>query len=108
HFEQFQPPDNFPWGPSSELGLDKPCLVGEVPTSGTRRSANEFLNAAFFGGYKGLLAWSYRAGDPFSNFAGSAPVLKSWCRAAPCTQVYSAGDWVIEACPDSAVSTPME
>ncbi|HYY96712.1 MAG TPA: Calx-beta domain-containing protein, partial [Pyrinomonadaceae bacterium] len=108
HFEQFQPPDSFPWGPASELGLDKPCLVGEVPTSGTRRSTNEFLNAAFFGGYQGLLAWSYRAGDNRSSFAGSAPVLKSWCQAAPCTQLYNAGGWVIEACPDPSVSTPME
>ncbi|HEX8119268.1 MAG TPA: hypothetical protein VF521_18465, partial [Pyrinomonadaceae bacterium] len=48
HFEQFQPPDAFPWGPSAELGLDKPVLVGEVPTSATRRSTNEFVNAAFF------------------------------------------------------------
>lgn len=80
HFAQASPPDTFPWPPYSGLNLDKPCLVGEVPTANTQHSTREYLNAAFDGGYSGLLNWSYRAGDTFSNFPGAERTLRTWCR----------------------------
>jgi hypothetical protein len=64
----------FPWRPYDELGLDKPCLVGEVPTRGTRISRDQFLAAAQQGGYSGLLFWSYGAGDTASNLCSSTNV----------------------------------
>jgi hypothetical protein len=78
-FERSLPLDVFPWQPYVDLGLDKPCLVGEIPTASTRHSASEFLNAAFNRGYQGLLVWSYRAGDDVSNFSGAKPLLQTWC-----------------------------
>lgn len=81
-FALASPPDAFPWPAYSELGLDKPCFVGEVPTRGSQHSTEEFLNAAYEGGYEGVLLWSYRAGDDVSSFSTSGPALESWCRNA--------------------------
>jgi hypothetical protein len=81
-FEAATPPDQFPWPPYSELGLDKPCIIGEVPTKSTQRSAQQFLDAAFDGGYEGLLFWSYRAGEEFTNFSTASASLEAWCRAS--------------------------
>jgi hypothetical protein len=78
-FQQSVPEDAFPWLPYSSLGLDKPSLVGEVPTASTIHSTSEFLNAAFNRGYQGLLVWSYRAGDRFSTFSTAKPLLQTWC-----------------------------
>ncbi|HST24309.1 MAG TPA: hypothetical protein VLR90_24615 [Blastocatellia bacterium] len=78
-FENATPPDEFPWLPYSELGLDKPCIIGEVPTKTTNRSAQEFLEAASNAGYEGLLFWSYRADDSFTNFSVAGPALEAWC-----------------------------
>ena len=64
HFEHEEP---FPWRPYDELGLDQPCLIGEVPTGNTKFRPEEFIAAAEDGGYSGLLFWSYTARDPFSD-----------------------------------------
>jgi hypothetical protein len=66
-YDHFQNGEPFPWGPYEELGLDRPCLVGEVPTASTRFTQEEFLDAAQAGGYSGLLFWSYGARDRFSH-----------------------------------------
>jgi hypothetical protein len=66
-YNDFRREEPFPWPPCDELGLDKPCLVGEVPTKGTRIRRERFLAAAQRGGYSGLLFWSYGAGDAASN-----------------------------------------
>jgi hypothetical protein len=78
------PDETFPWLPYSELGLDKPCFIGEVPTDSklagtTHRPLNEYLQAAQSGGYSGLLAWSYRALDDYSNFQNAQPYLEDTC-----------------------------
>ena len=64
HFHREEP---FPWAPYDELGLDRPCLIGEVPTEGTAITPQQFLSAAQAGGYSGLLFWSYAARDAASN-----------------------------------------
>lgn len=74
-YDHFQDKEPFPWGSYDELGLDKPCLVGEVPTSSTRVTPEEFIAAAQEGGYSGVLFWSYTARDRFSN-------LRSRCEQA--------------------------
>ncbi|HEU4925842.1 MAG TPA: hypothetical protein VFT24_02260 [Vicinamibacterales bacterium] len=66
-FNDFRHDEPFPWLPCDELRLDKPCLVGEVPTRGTRITRERFLAAAQQGGYSGLLFWSYGASDAASN-----------------------------------------
>jgi hypothetical protein len=66
-YDHFAAEEPFPWGSYDELGLDRPCLVGEVPTESTAISQQEFVAGAEAGGYSGLLFWSYGARDPFSN-----------------------------------------
>jgi hypothetical protein len=47
--------------------LDKPLLLGEYPTSGTRKTTVEILETARAAGYSGALAWSANAGDSYSD-----------------------------------------
>ena len=74
-YESFRGECPFPWPHSSELGLDKPCLVGEVPTAGASIEPAEFLAAAREGGYAGLLFWSSRARDAWSDLRAVARSL---------------------------------
>jgi len=53
--------------PVSELGLDRPLLLGEFPTKNSTRSAETILAASRDNGYCGALAWSLLAGDEFSD-----------------------------------------
>ncbi|RPJ60997.1 MAG: hypothetical protein EHM23_08460 [Acidobacteria bacterium] len=48
--------------------LDRPCLVGEAPTAGTRVSPADYVEKARREGYSGILFWSYRAEDRASDF----------------------------------------
>jgi hypothetical protein len=78
-YDHFSSEEPFPWRSYSELGLDKPCIIGEVPTSTTNYSAREYLDAALELGYSGLLFWSCRARDAFSNLRAATPDIISWC-----------------------------
>jgi beta-galactosidase/beta-glucuronidase len=71
--------DAFPWPAYAELGLNKPCLIGEVPTANTAYSPMQYLQTAYERGYYGALVWSYRAADAFSDFSRAAPDLARWC-----------------------------
>jgi hypothetical protein len=82
-YDHHAPGDPFPWPPYSELGLDKPCIIGEVPTDSTQQSTEEFIEAARNAGYHGLLPWSYRANDDFSDFADARPYLVNRCHYLP-------------------------
>jgi hypothetical protein len=73
-YNDFRREEPFPWRPYDEVGLDRPCLVGEVPTRGTRISREQFLAAAERGGYSGLLFWSYGGGDAASNLCAFSNV----------------------------------
>lgn len=83
-YDKFAIEEPFPWAPYAELGLDKPCLIGEVATASTEHTAEEYLQAACAGGYQGLLLWSYRAGDEFSSFARARAGLARWCASPGC------------------------
>jgi hypothetical protein len=48
-YDKFAVDEPFPWPPCSELGLDKPCLIGEVATDSTEHTAEEYLHAACAG-----------------------------------------------------------
>jgi hypothetical protein len=67
--------------PCAQLGLDKPCIVGEFPTKNTSRSITEYLNTIYQNGYAGALAWSYRAGDERSGFSTGASAFLAWSQA---------------------------
>ncbi len=72
-YESFAADCPFPWAECATLGLDKPCLIGEVPTAKTTIAAQEFLAAAQSAGYAGLLFWSSRARDSTSDLAAVRP-----------------------------------
>ncbi len=67
--------------PEASLGLDQPCILGEFPTSNTTRTTTEYLQTIYDNGYAGAFAWSYRAGDPYSDFAGAAAQYLAWFEA---------------------------
>ena len=67
--------------PYAQLGLDKPCLVGEFPTKKGQKPLEHYLDAAKRNGYAGALAWSYKSQDDFSDFTGVADRFADWSRA---------------------------
>ena len=50
----------------SELGFDRPVLLGEFPTKGSQRTADEIVAAARAAGYSGAFYWSVLAKDECS------------------------------------------
>jgi hypothetical protein len=67
YYDHFAPEEPFPWRPYSELGLDAPCFIGEVPVQNTAHRPDQYIAAAQAGGYAGVLFWSCRARDAFSG-----------------------------------------
>jgi hypothetical protein len=62
--------------PVSSLALDRPLLLGEFPTCGSRRAPSEIVAAVRRAGYAGALAWSVLAEDKASDFASAADQLR--------------------------------
>jgi len=54
------------------------CLIGEAPSAGARTSPIEYLRKAQAQGYTGLLFWSFRAADRYTNFDNVAAALSAW------------------------------
>ena len=50
----------------AELGFDKPVLLGEFPTRGSKRTPEEIVSAARAAGYSGAFYWSVLAKDECS------------------------------------------
>lgn len=75
-YDHFLREEPFPWASYDELGLDKPCFIGEVPTENTLFTRQRFIAAAEEGGYSGLLFWSYGARDGASNFCPTRRQLR--------------------------------
>ena len=59
--------------PVASLGLDRPLVLGEFPTRGSRLAPGEILDMARQAGYAGALAWSALAGDEASQMDALAP-----------------------------------
>jgi len=66
--------------PCAALGLDRPVLLGEFPTRGSRRSAPEILATARAAGYGGAVAWSVLAQDECSGWAEASPAIAEWAQ----------------------------
>jgi uncharacterized protein (TIGR03437 family) len=92
-YEDFEAEEPFPFRPYSELGLDKPCVVGEVPTANTRYTLPDFLHASGAGGYSGVYPWSVRAFDSFSNFDKAALDLVANSPQVSATNVVNAASY---------------
>jgi hypothetical protein len=64
--------------PVAELGLDRPLILGEYPTRGSRRSPAEIVEIARSAGYAGALAWSALANDEASDAGALAATLSDF------------------------------
>jgi hypothetical protein len=53
--------------PVASFGLDRPLILGEFPTRGSRSTPRELLDTAREAGYAGALAWSALADDEASD-----------------------------------------
>jgi hypothetical protein len=53
--------------PVGSLGLDRPVILGEFPTRGSRLAPSEILDTSRRAGYAGALAWSALADDEASD-----------------------------------------
>jgi hypothetical protein len=54
--------------PVSELGFDRPVLLGEFPTRGSKRTPDDIVAAARAAGYSGAFFWSVLAKDECSTY----------------------------------------
>lgn len=52
--------------PAAHYGLDRPLLLGEYPTRGSRRTAGDIVDTVRRAGFAGALAWSALSRDPAS------------------------------------------
>jgi hypothetical protein len=62
----------------AELGLNRPIVLGEFPTRGSRRSPAEIVEIARSAGYAGALAWSALADDDASDGSALAEGLSAF------------------------------
>ena len=56
--------------PVEQLGFDRPVLLGEFPTRGSQRTAEEIIEAARAAGYSGAFYWSVLSKDECSAGSG--------------------------------------
>jgi hypothetical protein len=70
-----------PFVPYSNLGLDKPAILGEFPTASTAIAVTDYLSTTWDNGYAGALAWSLNAEDDASDFRGHVDEFASWSQA---------------------------
>jgi len=64
-----------------QLGLDKPCILGEFPTKNSNINVGTYLEKAWSNYLAGSLGWSFRAGDQYSGF--SCQPFMEWRQAHP-------------------------
>jgi Cellulase (glycosyl hydrolase family 5) len=64
--------------PAASLGLDKPLLIGELPTKNGFVGIKDYLTAARKNRYAGAIAWSLRAEDRYSGFRDQATDFREW------------------------------
>jgi hypothetical protein len=53
--------------PVAELGFDRPVLLGEFPTRGSKHTAAEIVDAVRRAGYSGAFYWSLLSNDKYSG-----------------------------------------
>ncbi len=56
--------------PVEQLGFDRPVLLGEYPTRGSRKTSEEIIETARAAGYAGAFYWSVLAKDECSSRSG--------------------------------------
>ena len=67
--------------PVSDLGLDRPVVLGEFPSRRASVELGRMLDTARAAGYAGAFVWSVFAEDSATDFATAEAALKAWRRA---------------------------
>ena len=72
-----------PWEPldrpASSLGLDRPIVLGEFPSVGSKfYSLSQVMDIALRQGYAGAFAWSYGNADQYTNWNTAANGFLGW------------------------------
>ena len=68
------------WSEDIRVDLDKPCIVGELPTKNNKRPVRQYLDIVLEQGYAGALLWSLRASDESSDMEGASPEFSAWIK----------------------------
>ncbi len=58
--------------------LDKPIVLGELPTGSSRYFVTEFLTGLYNNGHAGAIFWSFNAGDSSSDYENTKEELAAW------------------------------
>ena len=58
--------------------LDKPVVLGELPSASSKYSVTQLLDALYKNGYAGALFWSRNAHDDFSDYENTGAQLYAW------------------------------
>lgn len=69
--------------PVAEWKLDKPLVLGEFPSKGSKRQPGDILETAKQAGYAGAFAWSVGATDTASNGAAVIAANQAFAKANP-------------------------
>ena len=69
--------------PVEALALDRPVVLGEFPTRGSRRSPEAIVDAARAAGYAGSWFWSVQAGDAATDCAAALTAMTCAASATP-------------------------
>jgi hypothetical protein len=73
HFEAVAPLAKRP-------SLDRPLILGEFPTKGSKKDVATILDTARKAGYVGAMPWSVGATDDATDFATAEAPLAAWGR----------------------------
>lgn len=84
HYYEYMEPDYPVDYAASDLGLDRPVVIGEFPSATNNLSLEEYLDLFERNGYIGAFPWSLRATDPLSDFATVAEAYRAWGAARDC------------------------
>ena len=74
HFERKAPLGR----PVAELGLDRPVVLGEFPTRGSKKAPGQVLDAVRGAGYGGGFAWAQLSSDEATDWDAAEPALVGW------------------------------
>jgi hypothetical protein len=76
HFDKAAPLSK----PVEALKLDRPLILGEFPTKGSKQDAGALLDTAQRSGYAGAMPWGVLSTDKFSGYADAAPAVSDWAQ----------------------------
>jgi len=64
--------------PYTSMGTNLPCIVGEFPSAGSTRSAEDYYRIIIDNGFMGAFPWSLRGTDPHSDLLSQTSTIQIW------------------------------